>query len=81
MKLTLSELSTLIELTELKQKELLKSINDPNISDDIADADAELLVQIGNTTASLESQYNDLWSKDCNYASYDDLLKRINNEA
>lgn len=73
MDLTLSDLSTLIRLVEKESQELEKLIK--NSDGEILEEDvAKCLVEVGNVEGKLKRQYESLWSSDCNYSSYQELL-------
>mgnify|MGYP000607399474 CR=1 FL=1 len=77
MNLSLTDLSILIELTEKELTDLHSVINNENADEELRDANAEYSVQVGNTAGILKAQYKSLWSPDCNFQSYEDLIKEI----
>ena len=77
MKLSLTDLAILIELLEIQQNSLFKEMNDPETPEDIADANAETLVQMGNTAGTLKYLYESGWVEGCNHDSYDQVVSRV----
>lgn len=74
--LTLSDLCVVIPLLE---RELDKIHNDIESTDDNVSNDAaELSVPYGNTAAKLKHIYETMWSEDCNYPPYRQLVERSN---
>lgn len=72
--LTLSDLCVIIPLLE---KELDQIHNDIESEDDNVSNDAaELSIPYGNTAAKLKNLYESIWSEDCNYPSYRQLVER-----
>ncbi len=72
--LTLSDFCVIIPLLE---RELDQIHNDIESEDDEVSNDAaELSVPYGNTSAKLKQIYESMWSEDCNYPSYNQLVER-----
>lgn len=77
MELNLSDLTVLIELTQKEINEL-KQVMDHTDDDQLAEDCAICLVQVGNVAGKLKSQYEELWTHDSNYGSYEDLINSTN---
>ena len=79
MELNLSDLTVLIELTQKEISEL-KQVMDQTDDDQLSEDSAICLVQIGNVAGKLKNQYEKLWTPNCNYPSYEELLLSDNGE-
>lgn len=72
--LTLSDLCIIIPLLERELDKIHSNIESDD--DDVSNDAAELSVPYGNTSAKLKMIYESLWSEDCNYPPYAQLVKR-----
>lgn len=72
--LTLSDLCIIIPLLEKELDQIHSTIESDD--DDLSNAAAELSVPFGNTSAKLKLIYESLWSEDCNYPPYEQLINR-----
>lgn len=72
--ITLTDLSIIIPLLEEELDKIHSEIESQD--EDVSDAAAELSVPYGNTSAKLQALYKSLWSEDCNYPSYEELISR-----
>lgn len=76
MELNLTDLSIMIALVEKEMHELAYVMNHSD-DEQLADDSAICLVQAGNAAGKLKRQYEALWSPDCNYQSYEELIQSM----
>lgn len=76
MELTLSDLTVVIELVQKEMNEL-KHVMDTSDDEQLAEDSAICLVQVGNVAGKLKSQYEKLWSPDCNYRPYEEVIRSV----
>lgn len=77
MELSLSQLSMLIELTELEILRLKHIIDDPSSPDDEIDNCGELSMQYLSLSSTLAGLYKNQWSPDSDQPNYEDLINEI----
>lgn len=77
MELSLSDLTVLVELTQKELNELTHVVENTD-DEQLAEDCAIYLVQVGNTAGKLKSLYENLWTPDSNYGTYDDLIDSTN---
>ena len=76
MDLTLTDLTIIIELVEKEMNDLAQVMNNSE-NEQLAEDSAICLVQVGNVAGKLKFHYEKLWSPDCNYQSYENLIKSV----
>jgi hypothetical protein len=73
-KLTLSDLCVIIPLLEKELDQIHIDIESED--DEVSNDAAELSAPYGNTSTKLKEIYESMWSEDCNYPPYQQLVKR-----